>query len=221
MSLQTSRFIKSYANLLSLVVGFLLVTIAYVLFLKSSYFSEFQTWAEGKEVILFTSLIIIKVLGIIWPPLPGGVITLGAIPVIGWELAYTSDLLGTTLGCSLAFSLSRHYGKGFLRKLFSDGVIEQIESLRFRRQRQFEMFLVLMVAGSTVVDIIAYAAGLIKSVNFSSFILARLLSHLIIGIPSFILVGKIVAGQNVIVNVALILLLIPIIWKLRHRYLEL
>lgn len=214
-------YIKSYTNLISFSAGFLIVGVMYIVFMQSNYFEDFQRWSENKQEFLFISLVIIKILGIIWPPLPGGVLTLGSIPVLGWQTAYVADLLGSIVGTSLAFVISRKFGRGLLRKILTDEMLDSIEAVKFKQGRQFEVFMLLMLAGGTVIDIMSYAAGLVKSVRFLPFASARLISHLIVGIPSFYFVSNILSGNNVILSVLLVLLIIPIIWRLRHRYLEL
>lgn len=77
-----------------------LVTVAsifvYYLFSKSIYFQIFFSWSRQNIGLFVIVLFLLKILGIVWPPLPGGVFTLAAIPFIGWFPAYLVDFAGST-----------------------------------------------------------------------------------------------------------------------------
>ena len=75
--------------------GILVTLLAYFLFTKSPYFEPFKVWTESNIVLFTIFLFTIKVTGIVWPPLPGGIFVLGSIPLIGWFNAYLIDFAAT------------------------------------------------------------------------------------------------------------------------------
>ncbi|MBI5358232.1 hypothetical protein HZB69_01210 [Candidatus Amesbacteria bacterium] len=88
---------------------------------------------------------ILKVLGIVWPPLPGGILTLDAIPFIGWFPAYLVDFFGSTVGSSVAFLIGRKYGYPFLQKLFDESTIDKIKHLKIKPHREIEAVTALRI----------------------------------------------------------------------------
>src|SRR3989337_132416 len=96
----------------------LISVVLYLWFIKLPIFQHFVLWVQQNLLLYFLFLLFIKILGILWPPLPGGLFTLGSIPAIGWELAYIADLVGSVIGSSGAFFMGRRYGPKLLRKFF-------------------------------------------------------------------------------------------------------
>src|SRR6185503_2202024 len=110
--------IKSYKQIYLLLAFTVATIVAYFWFIKSPYFDDLQTWASAHFWLFISLLVLIKIAGIVWPPINGGLLTLGAIPVVGWLPAYLADLTGSTIGSSIAFFIARKWGLDFMRKIF-------------------------------------------------------------------------------------------------------
>lgn len=194
--------------------------LAYLWFAKSSYFIVFTNWAQQNFIILFLILILIKIIGIIWPPLPGGVFTIGAIPVMGWFNAYLADLLGIIIGSGLAYFLGKKYGYALLNKIFDASVITKIKNINIEPKREIEsIFLLRLFGGGVLIEIVSYAAGLFR-ISFRNFLLGSLFSHLAIALPFFYFAGNLFSGKNLIVNIILGVIIVGIFIKFRRRYLS-
>ena len=199
--------------------GLIVTVVAYTLFVKSTSFESLLNWAQINKLIFLASLIFVKALGIVWPPIPGGVLTLGSIPILGWQLAYFSDFLGSMIGSTVAYYLGRKYGIPFLKKILSDEILEKVEKIKMKSNKEFEAIFFLRAFGGTVVEIIVYAAGLLK-VNFVNFLSASVLSHLIFGIPGFYLTSNVISGENYVITLVSLGALAFVFSKFKGRYFE-
>ena len=65
----------------SLVIG--ISVVAYLWFIKTPSFALFETWVQGNFVLFYIFLVLTKVIGVVWPPLPGSLFTLASIPFLG------------------------------------------------------------------------------------------------------------------------------------------
>lgn len=90
----------------------------YTWLIQQPFQSQIAWVAQTHLLLMFVILVLIKILGLVWPPLPGGIFTITAIPFIGWPLAYFSDLLGTIIGAALCYVIAKRWGSSLLSKLF-------------------------------------------------------------------------------------------------------
>ena len=212
--------IKSKKYLILLVLGTVVTILSYFLFSKSVYFEIFSSWSRQNIILFVIALFSLKVLGIVWPPLSGGVLTLGAIPIIGWFPAYLVDFTGSTIGASLAFLIGKKYGYPFLEKIFDENTIDKIKKLKIKPNREIEAITTLRIfTGSLFMEAICYAAGLLN-VRFISFLIGSIISHIIVGIPSFYLIGGLFNLNNLIFGILGFVIIIPLFVKLKGRFLE-
>ena len=162
---------------------------------------------------------LIKILGVIWPPIPGGLFTLGAIPILGWLTAYTADFLGSVTGSIIAYVLGNKYGFPFLEKILDGSTIQKIKKIKIKKNKEFESMFFLRIFGGSIMEVVVYASGLL-GVRFSNFIVAGTLSHLLVGLPTYFLAGELASGKNAFLHVASFVLLIVIFSKFKNRYFE-
>lgn len=208
---------RRFPQLLSLLFGFAITFAVCWWFTHSQYFPGFLEWASRNLVLLYCLLVLIKIAGIIWPPIPGGLFTLFSIPVLGWTKAYSADFLGSVIGSSIAYAIARMWGYQFLRKFLDKTTLEKITRIKVVEHREFEAIFVLRIFGGTLVEVICYGAGLLK-VAYKNFLAGSIASHLLVGIPSYYLVSRAFQGGLNALSVVLALVLIPVLFKLRKRY---
>lgn len=211
---------KKYKNLILLGFCYVFTVVVYFLFLKSSYFHIFESWVQRNFFLYFVTIVIIKILAIIWPPIPGGIFTLGSIPVLGWQYAYLADLVGNLTGSSIAYFLGKRYGENILQKFFDESTIAKIQRIKIKKHREIEAVFVLKAfMGSVVVEALSYGAGLL-GIKFKNFFAGSILSHFVIALPFFYLVNNVVKGEYVYITIILFLAGAIILWEWRGRYLE-
>ena len=194
--------------------------ILYYLFSKSVYFDIFFAWSK-QNIVLFTAILfLLKIFGIVWPPLPGGIFTLAAIPFIGWLPAYLVDFIGSLVGSSIAFWVGKKYGYPLLDKLFDQTTIDKIKNIKIKPHREIEAITTLRIlTGSLFMEAICYSAGLLN-VRFINFFIGSIISHLVVGVPAFYLVGGLFDFNNLLFGVLGFVIIIPLLVKLKGRFLE-
>lgn len=205
----------------SLFILLFLVTLVFVYwFMSTPYFVIADGWVRQNRTLYLVVLYIYKSLGILWPPIPSGLFTMASIPFLGWPLAYLIDLLGSITGGSLAYFLARKYGLSFLKKIFDQKVIDKIKKAKIKKGKEIEaVFMYRLLLGTTILEAVYYGAGLLK-VDFPKFLIGAILSHIIVGVPTFILAQNIFSGKNVAITIASVVISIFIVYKTKGRYFE-
>lgn len=211
---------KSYAYSALFILLFLLTLLFFYWFTKSSHFANLQLWTTSNKPLYLLLLFLLKTLGIVWPPIPSGLFTMASIPLIGWKTAYAIDLFGSVTGGMIAYSLGKKYGIKFLEKIFDKKVLVKIKNTKIKKGKEFEaVFMYRILLGTTILEAVYYGAGLLK-VNLYKFLLGAVASHLLIGIPSFIMAENIFNGKNILITLASILISVFIVYKTKDRYFE-
>jgi uncharacterized membrane protein YdjX (TVP38/TMEM64 family) len=209
--------IKHYSYLIS-TGGVLLITlIAYNAFVRTEHFHDLLAWSASNILLLCFFLILIKIIGILWPPIPGIVFTVAAIPVIGWAPAFGVDLIGALIGTCFAFGLSRRYGPKVILKLFGEGGLKQVQRFKFKPEKELEAVIVTRAFTSAVSELVSYGAGL-TTIRFRNFFLGTLISYLVIGMPMFYLLGFVFKQESLFAGIIPLLAGMSIIYSLRRRY---
>ena len=95
--------IAKHKNLILLILFAAISLAAYVWFIHQPVFEEVIGWAQKNFLLYFGILVFAKVISIIWPPLPGGLLALGSVPIIGWFASFLAEVLGSAIGASVAY----------------------------------------------------------------------------------------------------------------------
>lgn len=209
--------IKNYSNLFLMLLAAGATLAGYMWFIRQPIFQELTTWAQENFVLYFLLLIGIKMIGIVWPPLPGGLLTLGSIPVIGWFPAFLTDAIGALIGASLAYYLGKKYGYNFLRKIFDKSIISRIQRIKINKNRELEAVFFIRLFTGVITEAISYGSGLL-GVKYRNFLLATV-GAVLTTLPVFYLVNEFFSGKNLIFSAPLAILAL-LFWKLRGRYFE-
>lgn len=209
--------IKSYKHIIYFLVGIVVTLSLYGWFVTSPYFLDFKTWSEGNKFLLGGVLIFVKAVGIIWPPIPGGFLTVGSIPVLGWWESYLADFIGSMIGASVAFFISRKYGEKLLTKIFDESAIKKMHSLKVHRHREVEAVFMFRLFGGSLVEVICYAAGLLK-ISYKNFLIGSVLSHLVVGLPFFYFAQNLFSGRNILFNIIFVVIVLSLFNFFKNRY---
>ncbi len=211
---------NTWINTTFFVSIFLLTLILFNWFSKSPYFLNLDSWIKTNMILYVVSLFVVKVIGILWPPISGGIFTLASIPFLGWELAFIIDMAGSTLGGTIAYHLGKQYGFPFLDKILDTNIVEKIKKIKIKTGKEMEaVFVYRLLFGSVIIEAIYYGAGVLR-INFSKFLMGVTLSHLFIGIPIFILASTLFSGANIILTISLAIIALIFILKTKGRYFE-
>lgn len=130
----------------------------------------------------FAPIIIIfwRIIAIIIPPLPGGVLSFAFIPIIGWFGAYAYGEIGVIIGASLAFFIARRFREPAVARFVPLQTLHVWED-KLSKKQEFFAFLGIRLAAASVMDFLSYAAGLSK-ISFKKFILATIIAELPVAI---------------------------------------
>ena len=211
--------VKNYKYFIIGGIAVVLTIAFYIWLVNSPYFIGFKEWSQQNFAIYFSVLVFLKVVGLVWPPLPGGILTICSIPIIGALGAYLADLTGSIIGSVISYYLAFRYGYPFLEKIFDKSVIARIRNIKIRKNREFEAMLTMRIFGMTVVELVSYGAGLLR-VRFRNFIAGVVLSHFLVGIPVFYFMNNIFLGRDLIISLILVVVMLAFFYLTRKRYFE-
>ena len=195
------------------------MTLAYWFF-NSPYFSIVDNWIKTNTVLYVFALFIYKSIGVLFPPIPAGVVTLVSIPFLGWFGAYLVDMAGSIFGGMIAYWLGKRYGRKILEKLFDSSTVEKIANTKVKIGKEIEaVFMFRVLLGSTILEAVYYGAGFLK-IPFGKFLIGATLSHIVVGVPSFLLANNIFSGKNIILTIVLSITALIFVIKTKGRYFE-
>lgn len=210
------RYGSQFAILLAV---FVFSLAAYSYFVGTPYFDVFEQWAQQNYWNLVIFLVVLKIIGIIWPPLPGVVPLIGAIPVIGWFPAFLIDTIGYMIGSVIAYYLANHYGTDVIRKLFGQAGVAEVEKFKIRPERELEAIVLMKIFGGGIGEFISYAAGLTK-VKLKNFILGSIIASVVVGIPLFYYFNFALSQNNLLFSLVPLGVGILLFYIMRRRYFD-
>src|SRR3989344_1180100 len=187
----------------------------YFWLVKQPFFDGFVAWSQHYLWLYFIVLVFFKTLAIVWPPLPGGLFTLGSVAVIGWQYAFLGQVVGGLIGGSIAYFLGRKYGFVMLGIIFDEATLERIKKIKIYKHREFEALFFLRIFTTTISEAISYGSGLI-GIGFRNFFFATLCGF-VFELPIFYLAQSILQGQNLWLSGALFLVAGLLFYKLQGR----
>lgn len=212
--------IKSYSLIIWGILIFVVTFFIYIYFTKTPSFQTFFNWSQNNLIIFVTVLFFLKTLGVVYPPLPAGLFTLGAIPIIGWFPAYLIDFAGSMTAAGIDYYLGKKYGIVLLQKIFDPQTLEKIQKLKIKPDREIEsIFVMRILLGMTILEAVYYGGGFL-GVRFKNFLLGAGLSHIVVGIPTFLIGQAVFQGKNLLYSILLAVLSIFILYKIKGRYFE-
>jgi len=155
-----------------------LTAIAVILFLTFVPQYQAQLIDLTKSHPFLAPFIIIswRIIAIIIPPLPGGILSFAFVPIIGWFWAYVYSEIGVLIGTSLAFFIARKFREPVASRFVPIQSLHIWEE-KLSSKKEFFAFLGLRIAAASVMDFISFAAGLSK-MSYKKFILATFIAEL-------------------------------------------
>lgn len=211
-------FDQKYRPILFFLFLTIITIVGYRLFEQSTYFASILAFAESHTWQFIVVLVLIKTLGIVWPPFSGGILTIAAIPIIGWELAFLADFIGSLIGPLLAYYLGYHYGERILDIFFDTAMIKRVQSFEIIPGKEFEAVFVLHTLFYSIGEVVSYAAGVLR-IRLIPFWLGIFVSTLVYA-PIFFLAENIFTGQNALVSVLILVAGFYIFYLVRDRYFQ-
>ena len=152
---------------------------------------------EGAGIYAPFLLIILKATTIVVAPLGGTIIYPIAGALFGFWKGLALTLLGDAIGSSIAFWLSRKFGRSILHYFTGSGQMPIIEKV-VERLSDRKQFVKARIFFAGFMDLFAYAAGLTK-INFWFFLSVHMAVHAVL-VALYILFGDLlISGKFMMV----------------------
>jgi len=194
--------------------------VIYYWFLTTPKYKTFETYMNDRFWIYFFIMIVTRTISVIYPPIPGYFITWGAIPIFGWEWAYTADLIANLIGGSVAFKLGKVYGKKIIKSILGNNALEKITKVKVKKNREAEgIFMLRCAMSGTLPEISYYVAGVLN-VSFKNFLISLVLSHFVCVMTIYYIFKDFGNGRNLFFAIPIFLTILIIGIKARKRYFE-
>src|SRR5688500_4055709 len=107
--------------------------------------------AQDHPILAPLLVILWRILGIVIPPISGGVVSLALIPVFGWFLSFVFATVVVLLGTTIAFFLARRYGKKIVGQFVPLNRLDEWEK-KFSKNQEFAAFLLIRFTTGPVLD---------------------------------------------------------------------
>lgn len=161
--------------------GYIILALAviFIVFIAYEYYHQYfyilKNPKKIKEIILsygqysilaFLGLQIIQVVAFF---IPGEVIQVSGGYIYGTLAGGLISLVGITMGSAIVYSISRLYGKPFIRKIISNKQMKFFDKVLKLGSINFVVFLLYLIPGIPK-DVLAYICG-ISDINFKNFML--------------------------------------------------
>ncbi|MBI2028675.1 MAG: TVP38/TMEM64 family protein [Candidatus Levybacteria bacterium] len=207
---------KKYIAISILALIALSLLLAFFIFINPYKLAE-TTFTKEHLYIAAFSLVLIRIIGIVFPFIPGGIVSFALVPLLGWFNTYVYTVTGIFIGTSLAFWLARKYREPLVAKFIPLQKIRQLEK-QMSTKKQFLAIVALRLFTVPVIDFSSYIAGFTK-ISYKKFAAATLIASL----PDILIfylgeeAYKRFFGDSLFVG-AIILLIMALIYFIIKRY---
>ncbi len=155
---------------------FTAIIVLLMLFWLPAHEEELTKWSIANPLLAPLMIIIIRIVGMLIPPIPGGLVGFALIPIIGWFWSYIYSVIGVTIGAVIAFFLARHFREPIVARFVPLQQLHTWEK-KLSHKTHFFAFLLLRLTTGPVIDFVSYIAGLTR-ISFWKFLLATLIAEL-------------------------------------------
>lgn len=187
-------------------VSFTLLGVIFLFFWLPPRQDEITQFAIAHPLVAPLLLIFFRTIGMVIPPIPGGVISFALIPVLGWFWTAVYSMIGLTLGAVIAFLIARKFREPVIARFVPLRDLHKWEG-KLSGKTEFFAFLGIRMMTGPIMDFISYVAGLSK-ISFWKFLLATIIAE-IPGMFAYYLGGqaykKVSAENGVYVGIGVLL----------------
>jgi len=187
-----------------LIQGIIWIVITVIILLLTSIIIDVEVVRENAENIGFYGpfiFIIIKISTIVFAPLAGAPLYLIAGPLFGFYKGFGYVMIGDIIGNTIAFYISRIYGKKILNLFLQTKGKKKVERM-LSYLGTFKGIIYARFIFFAFQDLISYAAGLTK-IRYSTYIISSTIA-VIIPIGLLVALGSAIVDKSTI-NLAIII----------------
>ncbi|WPC39430.1 TVP38/TMEM64 family protein [Clostridium sp. JS66] len=162
--------IKKYVNMFVLAMIIMLVIFIIKVYMEGNFSSQaaFENYIRQFGVFAPVVLIVIQLLQVIFPVIPGVLGSIVGVALFGSLKSFIFNYIGITLGSIISFLLARKYGASFVKKIVTEEKYEKyIGKFQGGKGYAIILFFTLLVPLAPD-DIFCYLSGLSK-MSFKKF----------------------------------------------------
>lgn len=162
--------IKKYVNVFVLTMILMLVVFVIKVYMEGNFSSQaaFENYVRQFGVFAPIVLIVIQLLQVIFPVIPGVLGSIVGVALFGSLKSFIFNYIGITLGSIISFLLARKYGASFVKKIITEEKYEKyIGKFQGGKGYAIILFFTLLVPLAPD-DIFCYLSGLSK-MSFKKF----------------------------------------------------
>ncbi|MBD5432465.1 MAG: TVP38/TMEM64 family protein [Lactobacillus sp.] len=159
MSTKTSRRL---INILTIVTTIILVLLC-IYWYRLGIFTDqakMKAYLANKQIIGPLIFILIQIIQVVIPIIPGGVSLLGGVIFFGPWWGFVYNYVGICIGSIILFFLARYYGKPFILHLISEETYEKYMKWTKNQKKYNWFFAICIVAPAAPDDVLCMISGL-------------------------------------------------------------
>lgn len=159
ISAKLSRKLINYATIVTSIIIILLVIHWYHLGIFTSQ-AKMKAYLANKQVIGPLIFVLIQIVQVVIPIIPGGISLLGGVVFFGPVAGFLYNYIGICIGSLINFFLARYYGRAFIFHIVSEKTLAKYMKWT-KNQRKFNWFFALCIlAPAAPDDVLCLLAGL-------------------------------------------------------------
>lgn len=159
MSTKTSRRL---INILTIVTSVILILLC-IYWYKLGIFTDqakMKAYLANKQIIGPLIFVLIQIIQVVIPVIPGGVSLLGGVVFFGPLWGFIYNYVGICIGSIILFFLARYYGKPFILHLVSEKTYDKYMKWTKNQKKYNWFFAICIVAPMAPDDVLCMISGL-------------------------------------------------------------
>jgi uncharacterized membrane protein YdjX (TVP38/TMEM64 family) len=128
-----------------------------------------QSTLSGMNAVSYLAYVLILTSAVVFMPLTVMPLIPLAAGIMGPFVTAVLSVIGWTLGAGIAFLISRHIGRPLIEKRMN---LHKLDSVLEKMPTRSHFWFIVVLRLTLPVDLVSYALGLVKNLNFSSYIAA-------------------------------------------------
>lgn len=167
LSAKTSRKLINYTTIVCGIIIILLVIYWYRLGIFTDQ-EKMKAYLANKQIIGPIVFVLIQIIQVVIPVIPGGVSLLGGVVFFGAIPGFIYNYIGICIGSIINFFLARYYGRPFILHIVSEKTLDKYMKWT-KDQKKFNWFFALCIlAPAAPDDVLCLLAGLTE-MKFSTY----------------------------------------------------
>ncbi len=198
-------------------ITFSVAVVVFLAFWLPAHVDPIIQFSQEHKILAPLAVVLWRILGVVIPPIPGGVVSFALIPVLGWFWSFVYGSLGLLMGACIAFWLARRMREPLATRLVPLQQLQEWEE-KLSEKMEFLTFLGIRFATGPVMDFISYVAGVSK-ISFAKFFTATFLALLPDVIPYYVggQLYRLFSEKNTYLGFLVLLGLAAVLYVLRKQ----